>query len=83
MQLGVTGELPIPANLLVGKEINLIGSHRFDPEFAEAVRLIDNREIDVRPVISGSYPLEEAQAAFAHAGDRSRAVKVQLSFAEG
>ncbi|MFC6489159.1 L-idonate 5-dehydrogenase [Nitratireductor sp. GCM10026969] len=83
LQLGVTGELPIPANLLVGKEIHLIGSHRFDPEFAEAVRLIDRREIDVRPIISGSYPLEEAQAAFARAGDRSQAVKVQLTFAEG
>ncbi|WP_274426485.1 L-idonate 5-dehydrogenase [Chelativorans sp. YIM 93263] len=83
VQLGVTGELPIPANLLVGKEINLIGSHRFDAEFAEAVRLVDRRAIDVRPIISSSYPLEEAEAAFAHAGDRTRAVKVQLTFAEG
>jgi L-idonate 5-dehydrogenase len=81
VQLGVAGDLPIPVNVLVSKEINLIGSHRFDAEFAEAVRLIDRRAIDVRPVISGSYPLEEAGAAFARAGDRSRAVKIQLTFA--
>ena len=47
----------------------------------EAVRLINSRAIDVRPIISAIYPLEEALTAFEHAGDRSRAVKVQLSFA--
>lgn len=81
VQLGVTGDLPLPVNVLVGKEINLMGSHRFDAEFAEAVRLINSRAIDVRPIISAIYPLEEALTAFEHAGDRSRAVKVQLSFA--
>lgn len=78
VQVGVTGDLPLPVNLLVGKEIRLVGTHRFDAEFARAVRLIDDRAIDVRPVITASFPLEEAQAAFACAGDRSRAVKVQL-----
>ncbi|WP_265519382.1 L-idonate 5-dehydrogenase [Nitratireductor luteus] len=80
VQLGVAGDLPIPLNMLVGKEINLVGSHRFDTEFVEAVRLIGGRAIDVRPIISGSYPLEEAEDAFERAGDRSRAVKIQLTF---
>jgi L-idonate 5-dehydrogenase len=40
-----------------------------------------NRAIDVRPVITGSYPLEEAEAAFTRAGDRSSAIKIQLTFA--
>lgn len=81
VQVGVTGELPIPANLLVGKEIELIGSHRFHAEFAVAARLIAERRIDVRPLISDSFPLEDALTAFDTAGDRSRAMKVQLSFA--
>jgi L-idonate 5-dehydrogenase len=81
VQVGVTGELPIPANLLVGKEINLLGSHRFHEEFAVAARLIAERRIDVRPLISDRFPLEEALMAFAAAGDRSRAMKVQLNFA--
>jgi L-idonate 5-dehydrogenase len=81
VQVGVTGELPIPANLLVGKEINLLGSHRFHEEFAVAARLIAERRIDVRPLISDRFPLEEALTAFETAGDRSRAMKVQLSFA--
>ncbi len=83
IQLGVTGDAPVPINVLVSKEINLIGSHRFHYEFADAVKLIDSRAIDVRPMITGIFPLEEAIAAFDRAGDRSRAVKTQLSFAEG
>ncbi len=81
LQVGVTGDLPLPINLIVAKEINLRGTHRFHPEYAEAVRLIDNGEIDVRPIITSSYPLEEAVAAFDTAGDREHSVKVQLTFA--
>ena len=33
-------------------------------------------------MITGAYPLEEADAAFKVAGDRSRAVKVHLTFAD-
>lgn len=83
VQVGVTGDLAVPINLLVGKEIALAGSHRFDAEYAEAVGLIARRAIDVRPLITGTYPLEDAVAAFEAAGDRARSSKVQLSFAEG
>ena len=81
VQVGVTGDIAIPLNFIVGKEIELAGTHRFHEEFAEAVRLIDSRAIDVRPIITGSYPLEDALAAFEAAGDRSRSVKVHLTFA--
>jgi L-idonate 5-dehydrogenase len=81
VQVGVTGDLPVPLNLIVGKEIELTGSHRFHAEFAEAVRLIDAGEIDPTPILTGSYPVEQAVDAFGLAGDRTRAVKVQLSFA--
>lgn len=82
VQVGVTGDLPLPVNLLVGKEIRLVGTHRFDAEFAQAVRLIDDHVIDVGPVITASFPLEDAQTAFAWAADRRRAVKVQIRFAD-
>jgi L-idonate 5-dehydrogenase len=81
VQVGVAGDTLVPVNLLVGKEINLCGTHRFHAEFAEAVTLIDNRVVDVRPMITGTYPLEQVQSAFEIAGDRTQAVKVQLSFA--
>lgn len=80
VQVGVTGDVAIPLNLLVGKEIALTGTHRFHPEFAEAVALIDSGGFDVGPMITGSYPPDEALAAFEAAGDRTRAVKVQIAF---
>jgi L-idonate 5-dehydrogenase len=82
VQVGVTGELPIPINLLVAKEIELVGTHRFHGEFREAARLIDRGEVDPTPILTGLFPLERAVEAFELAGDRQRAVKVQLSFAD-
>ena len=81
VQVGVTGDLAIPLNALVGKEITWRGSQRFHAEFGQAVQLIGSRQIDLRPIISHSLPLEQAVAAFELAGDRSQACKVQLSFA--
>ena len=46
----------------------------------QAVRLIDTGGIDVKPIITGSYDLDDAEAAFAAAGDRTRSVKVQFRF---
>ncbi len=81
IQVGVTGDVTIPLNMLVSKEVTWRGSQRFHEEFAVAVRLIGSREIDLRPIISHSMPLEQAVAAFDLASDRSQACKVQLSFA--
>lgn len=82
LQLGLGGELPLPVNLLVAKEIRLAGAFRFHAEFAEAAGLIDRGEIDVTPILTATFPLERAAEAFALAGDRRRAVKVQLGFAD-
>lgn len=81
VQVGVTGDQAVPINLIVSKEIRLLGTHRFHAEFAEAVAAISTRRIDVGPIVTAAFPLEEARAAFEAAGDRSRAVKVHLAFA--
>lgn len=80
VQVGVTGDITIPLNALVGKEVVWRGSQRFDREFADAVALISSRVIDVRPIISHNFPLENALDAFEQAGDRSAACKVQITF---
>lgn len=80
VQVGVTGDITIPLNMLVGKEIVWRGSQRFHEEFAQAVELISTRQIDVRPIISHSFPLEAVVEAFEQAGDRSKACKVQITF---
>jgi L-idonate 5-dehydrogenase len=80
VQVGVTGDVTIPLNALVGKEIVWRGSQRFHEEFAKAVELISTRQIDVRPIISHSFPLDAVVEAFDQAGDRSKACKVQITF---
>src|SRR5690606_8935383 len=58
--VGVGGEVPVPLNVLVGKEIAFLGTHRFTREYRRAVKLIDSRAIDVRPVITGTSDLADA-----------------------
>jgi L-idonate 5-dehydrogenase len=80
VQLGLGGEMTLPVNTIVAKEFLLRGTFRFDPEFELAVRLMGDGLIDVKPLISAAMPFENALAAFELASDRSRAMKVQLTF---
>ena len=72
------GLLPIPANAIMAKEINLLGSFRFGAEFATAVEMIATGAIDVSQIISGTVPLRDAPQALGLALDRSRSMKVML-----
>jgi L-idonate 5-dehydrogenase len=83
VQVGLAGaEVPVPINVIVAKEIALKGTFRFDGEFGFAVDLISRRAVDVTPLLTETLPLERAVEAFELASDRSRAMKVQLSFAD-
>ena len=57
-----------------------LGSFRFDAAFETAVRSIEARRIDVRPLLTGVLPMSEAKAAFDMAGDRTRSIKVHIGF---
>lgn len=81
VQLGLGGDVSIPQNLVVGKELSICGSFRFHAEFALAVRLINEGRVDMRPMITGAFPLAQAREAFELASDRKRAMKVLLDFA--
>ena len=81
VQVGVGGAFDVPMNTVVAKELKLAGTFRFHPEFAIAAGLIGRRQIDVRPLITATRKLAEAEAAFALAADRRAAMKVQLDFA--
>jgi L-idonate 5-dehydrogenase len=81
VQIGIAGgEMSLPMNVVVAKEIDLRGTFRFHAEFALAVALIGGGLVDVMPLLSATLPLSEANDAFALAADRSRAMKVQLAF---
>jgi L-idonate 5-dehydrogenase len=80
VQLGLGGDASIPQNVVVAKEIELRGTFRFHEEFALAVELINRRAVNVKLLLTGIFGVDEARQAFDTAGDRSRSMKVQLSF---
>ena len=81
MLIGQEVTAPLAVSGVVTKEINLRGAFRFDSEFALAVDLIDNKRVDISPLISDTLPAAQAKIAFDLAGDRSKSMKVQLDFA--
>jgi len=80
VQLGMGGDVSLPQTMVVAKELSLVGSFRFHAEFALAVKLINDRRVDLSPVISASFPMQQATEAFELAGDRKRAMKVLIDF---
>ncbi len=80
LQLGLGGDMTLPMMQITGKELELRGCFRFHEEFALAVALMRGGLVDVEPLVSHSLPLERALEAFEIAGDRSRAMKTQISF---
>jgi L-idonate 5-dehydrogenase len=80
VQLGLGGDVSLPQNFVVARELEIRGSFRFHAEFALAVRLINEGRVDLRPMVTAAYPLAQAREAFELAGDRSRAMKVLLDF---
>ena len=82
IQLGMLppGGVTVPVNLLMAREVDLLGSFRFHAAFDQAVAALASGRIDVAPILSGTRPLAEANDAFALAGDRTRAIKVHLTF---
>jgi L-idonate 5-dehydrogenase len=80
VQLGMgSGEMTLPMNLLVTKEITLQGTFRFDQEFVWAVDYLAAGAIDVSALLTEVVPLAEAVRAFDLAADRTRAMKVVIA----
>ena len=81
VQLGMGGDVSVPQNVIVAKELSICGSFRFHAEFALAVKIINEARLDFSPVITHTYPMRDAQAAFELASDRKQAMKVLIDFA--
>ena len=80
MQLGLGGDMTVPMMQITVKELDLRGSFRFHEEFATAVALMQSGLVDVKPVITHTIPLDDAEHAFRIANDRSRSMKTQIAF---
>jgi len=78
--VGLGGDVSVPLNTAVAKEVTLRGSFRFDAEFGRAVELITKGAVDLAPLITATLPLDSADEAFRIASDRTQSMKVQLAF---
>src|SRR4051794_5729367 len=84
VQLGLLppGDVAFPGNLLVTREVTVVGAFRFGAEFDDALALL-SQGLPVDGIVSQSYPLADALEAFEVAGDRRRACKVLLDLSAG
>ena len=70
----------INMSAIVTKEINVIGSFRFDEEFHLAIDYIAGNRAQIRALLTATVPASEPTPAFDLAADKSRSVKVHLQF---
>jgi L-idonate 5-dehydrogenase len=80
LQLGLGGDMTLPMMAITSKELELRGSFRFHAEFAVGVGLMQKGLIDVKPLITHTVGLDQAETAFRLASDRSQAMKAQIVF---
>src|SRR5664279_3760922 len=80
VQVGTLPHEPLPfvVNELMAKELDLRGAFRWGIEFDWAVDYLSTRRVDVRPLLSGQFPLKDAVAAFHAAADKTKSTKVQV-----
>lgn len=80
VQIGTVGneDVPIPANLLMNREINYVGSMRYSDVFSEGIALVHAGRINLRPFITHVLPLESSAKAMEIAGERINSLKVQI-----
>ena len=83
VQLGLGGDMTLPVQAMTAKELSLKGSFRFHHEFPTAIEMMQKRRLVVSPLITQTFPIDEAIRAFDTASDRTQSIKVQLDFAAG
>ena len=82
VQVGIlpAGDIPVLANIAMGRELDWRSSFRFCDEFANAVDALDRGLVDVSPLLTAAIPATDAASAFDLARDRTRSLKVQITF---
>lgn len=71
-------EVPIPANLIMSKELTVTGSFRFAHVFPMALQFAASRRIHVEPLISRTFPFDETPQAMAMAVAKEGVIKIQI-----
>jgi L-idonate 5-dehydrogenase len=82
VQLGLGGDVSLPQNMIVTKELSICGSFRYHAEFAQAVGLINEGRVNLAPLVTHTFQMTQAREAFELAGDRTQSMKVQIDFSQ-
>lgn len=73
-------EVPLPANLIMVKELNVLGSFRFVANtFNTAMNLAASGRVNLKPLITRTYPFEQLVEAMQFASGKNNAIKIQVS----
>ncbi|KAL0090308.1 chaperonin 10-like protein [Phycomyces blakesleeanus] len=69
----------IPISEVSSREVDIRGIFRYSNTYPTAVRMISSGIVNVKPLITHSYPLKDAVKAFQHVKEgRDGAIKVQI-----
>ncbi|HEY5912805.1 MAG TPA: alcohol dehydrogenase catalytic domain-containing protein, partial [Verrucomicrobiae bacterium] len=80
VQIGTLGaaDIPLPANQVMVREIQLLGSFRYGDVFSEAIVLATSGHVNLEPLVSRVFPLSQVCEAMAAAAGKEQVMKVQL-----
>lgn len=78
-----SGEQPVAISLAITRELDLLGSFRFNSEIDEVLAALADGSLYVDPVVTHEYPFSQALEAFHTAKDSRLSGKVLISFQSG
>jgi L-idonate 5-dehydrogenase len=75
-----SGDQPVPISLAITRELNLVGSFRFNDEIDAVLAALADGSLYVDPIVTHEFPSTQAIEAFDLAKDPTRSGKVLISF---
>lgn len=75
-----SGDQPVPISLAITRELELVGSFRFNDEIDEVLAALADGSLYVEPIVTHEFPSAKAMEAFDLAKDPTKSGKVLISF---
>lgn len=74
------GNQPVPIATAITRELEIVGSFRFHDEMDAVIAALASGDLDVDPIVSHEFPLDDALEALQVASDATASGKVLLRF---
>ncbi|KAI9270563.1 chaperonin 10-like protein [Phascolomyces articulosus] len=69
----------LPVAEITGRQVDVKGVFRYCNTYPRAISMLQKKHINVKPLITHTYPIESSQEAFLHATNgRDGAIKIQI-----